>query len=217
MKKKHIIIISITISLIIVISIFLICFFTIPRITYGYDSETDTYYVDKVYGDASHYVIKDSIGDKPVTKIRERAFMDHKNLKEIDLGKNIKVIGRLAFLNCKKLEKIDLSFIEDIGRNAFENCISLKEVELSLKDILGGTFMGCTQLENVWLTNTISIGSYAFSLTGIKEITIPRSCSLVGDEAFYGCFNLAKITVKSYALRNNSYLKTLNGVEFQFN
>lgn len=217
MQKRNIIVLSSILGFILIVSIFLICFFCIPRISYAYDSITDSYYVDIVYGDATSYSIKDTIHDKPVTKIKERAFMDHKNLKEITLGKNIKEIERLAFLNCKKLEKVDLSYVEEIGRNAFENCISLKRIELNLRDVLGGVFMGCSGLESVVLNNTLSIGSYAFGLTSIQEIIIPRTCSMVGNDAFYGCSNLKKIIVKSYKLLNDRYLNSLDIVEFQPN
>ena len=76
MKKKHIIILSSVIGALVIVSIILICFFTIPRISYGYDHEAETYYVDKVYGNARSYVIKESIHNKPVTKIKSRAFMN---------------------------------------------------------------------------------------------------------------------------------------------
>ena len=195
MPKKHIIILSSVIGAICIIGIILICFFTIPRITYGYDSEARTYYVDKVYGNAKSYTIKDSIKDKPVTKIRSRAFMNKSNLREIIIGKNLEEIERLAFLNCKKLDKIDLSNVKVIGRNAFENCTSLKKVELTLENILGGTFIGCTSLEAVTLTNTLSIGTYAFAFTNIKEITIPSGCAVATD-AFYACDHLKNVISK---------------------
>ncbi|MDE6660483.1 MAG: leucine-rich repeat domain-containing protein [Anaeroplasmataceae bacterium] len=217
MQKKHIIIMSSIIGAICIVGIFLICFFSIPRITYGYDHEARTYYVDKVYGNAKRYTIKDSIKDKPVTKIRSRAFMNKSNLKEIILSENLEEIERLAFLNCKRLEKIDLSHVKVIGRNAFENCTSLRSVELTLEDILGGTFIGCTGLETVTLTNTLTIGTYAFAYTNIEEVTIPRNCYLIGVDAFYGCDSLRKVIVQSQRLSNDSYLNSLNGVEFQFN
>ena len=106
---------------------FLILYFNIPRLHYTYDAATDSYYVDRVYGNASSYTISDEKNSKPVTKILSRTFMDKTGIKRIDLGKNIKAIERMAFLNCTKLESINLENVESIGRNAFENCISLKK------------------------------------------------------------------------------------------
>ncbi|MCM1131225.1 MAG: leucine-rich repeat domain-containing protein [Roseburia sp.] len=217
MKKKYWILICSIAGFILALSIFLICFFSIPRVVYGYDSYADTYYVDYVYGNASSYIIKDKVHDKPVTKIKARAFMKKSNLKDVVLGKNIDEIERLAFLDCKKLKNINLDSVKVIGRNAFENCISLEEIHLSLADILGGAFIGCKSLSKVELEDVYSIGSYAFANTSIIKIEIPKSCSLVGEEAFYGCESLKRIIVYSYSLRNNSYLNSLNGVEFVLN
>ncbi|MDE6655760.1 MAG: leucine-rich repeat domain-containing protein [Anaeroplasmataceae bacterium] len=217
MKKKHILLLSIIGTVILALSIFLICFFSIPRISYGYDSETDSYVVDKVYGNASFYKIQDTIHDKPVTRIKSRVFVGKTGLKKVELGKNIVEIERLAFLDCNNLKEIDLSYVKIIGRNAFENCSSLEEVYLGAEDILGGAFIGCTSLSKVVLEDVYSIGSYAFGNTSIEEITIPRNCSLVGEDAFYGCSKLKEILVLSYFLRENTYLKSLNGVEFQLN
>ena len=217
MKKKYWIIICSIAGSILALSIFLICFFNIPRVIYGYDREADTYYVDFVYGNATSYTIKDTIHDKPVTKIKARVFMKKSNLKEVTLGKNIIEIERLAFLDCKKLKNINLDTVRVIGRNAFENCISLEEVHLSAEDILGGAFIGCNSLSKVELGDVYSIGSYAFANTSIEEIEIPSSCSLLGEEAFYGCERLKRIIVYSYYLMNNSYLKSLNGIEFILN
>ncbi|MDE5856361.1 MAG: leucine-rich repeat domain-containing protein [Anaeroplasmataceae bacterium] len=217
MKKKYWIIICSIAGTILALTIFLICFFNIPRVIYGYDHEADTYFVDYVYGNASSYTIKDTIHDKPVTKIKARAFMKKSNLKEVTLGTNIIEIERLAFLDCKKLKNINLDNVKVIGRNAFENCISLEEIHLSAEDILGGAFIGCNNLSLVELKDVYSIGSYAFANTSIKEIKIPSSCSLVGEEVFYGCESLNKIIVYSYYLLNNSYLNSLNGIEFILN
>lgn len=215
MKKKNILILTISSCVAFAIFLFLILFFNIPRLHYSYDASTDSYFVDRVYGNASSYVIPDSKDSKPITTIRSRVFMNHSSLKEVKLGKNIKVIERMAFLDCKKLEVINLEFVESIGRNAFENCIALKKVDLGIYDVMGGCFLGCTTLEEVSLRNTQTIGSYAFACTGIISISIPSTCNDVGEYAFYQCEKLQKIVVKSSALSQNAYLKSLDVVEFQ--
>lgn len=215
MNKKHIIIIALSI-LIIAITIFLICFFTIPRIKYSYDKKLDYYYVSRVYGNASYYEIADTINDKPVKKINSRAFMNKSNLEKVKLGSNIEEIERLAFLDCHNLLEINLDNVKIIGRNAFENCSSLNNITLNLDDILGGVFMGCSSLENVRLNNTLSIGSYAFANTNINTISIPKSCVLVYEKSFYKCNNLKKILVFNELLMENSYLKSLDNVEILY-
>lgn len=216
MKQKYIILI-VTSSIIVALLIFFICFFSIPRVIYGYDSDTDSYYVEKVYGNARSYTIEDTIKDKPVTTIKSRVFMDKTGLESIQLGKNIKEIERMAFMNCTKLKEIDLSTVSYIGRNAFENCTSLTSISLTLDHINGGTFYGCIALETVILENTSSIGSYAFTNTAIQTITIPSTCMLVGNGAFDDCSYLKRIILYSYTLSLDPYLMGLDGVEFQMN
>lgn len=213
-KRRYIVEI---LAAIVILCIALCCWFFIPRIDYKYDADTNSYYVDKVYGNASFYRIEDEIHGNPVTKISSRAFMGKSGLKRIELGANVIEIERLAFLDCKKLEEIDLSHVKIIGRNAFENCTSLTSVFLNVEDIMGGTFMGCSNLKEVTLTDTITLGSYAFAGTALEEIVIPETCSLLGNDAFAFCPQLKKIIVQSHYLLNNSYLNSLKEVTFDLN
>lgn len=213
MKKKHIIIISL-VSLILIVSTILICFFSISRVIYSYDKETNTYSVEGVYGFNESYTIADEIDGIPVTSIGTRAFMNNVNIKEIVLGKNITIIGRLAFSGCSKLETIELGSVVWIERNAFEYCTSLSEANINAQIILASAFIGCSSLESITLNNTISIGSYAFAFTAIKKIDIPSSCTSLGNDAFYQCQDLEQIIVHSSRLQNNKYLKSLENVIF---
>ncbi len=216
MKKKQIIIFSsIAIALLIVI-ITLVCYFNIPRISYNYDSETDSYYVSRVFGNAKSYEIAEKINDKYVTKIGSKAFMNKDKLEKVILSPYLTEIERMAFSECHNLKEIDLSCVEIIGRNSFEGCSSLESIELNASTILGGAFLRCTSMKNVSLANTDSIGSYAFAFTAIKEIILPASMTLVGVDAFYGCTELIKIVCKSNQLKNSSYLNSLEIVVFDY-
>ncbi len=175
MKKKNILILAISIGSTVALLLFLILYFNIPRLNYTYDAATDSYYVDRVYGNASSYTISDEKNSKPVTKILSRTFMDITGIKRIDLGKNIKVI----------------------------------------EDVMGGTFIGCKNLKEISLTSTKTIGSYAFSFTAVECITLPETCKNVAEYTFYQCMNLNKIIVLSSSLRDNTYLQSLEGVEFR--
>ncbi len=214
MKKKYILIGSIVGAICSITIIVLLCFFMIPRISYGYDSKTDTYYVDTVYGNAKSYAIAEQIDGKPVTKIKSRAFMNKTNLEVITFSESLKEIERLSFKGCTNLQSISLEHIEVLGRNAFEGCSSLEEISLTLKNIPGGCFMDCSSLKEVELKNTKSIGSYAFAGVAIEEIVLPESCTELGTDAFYACSKLAKIVVYSPYLVTNSYLMSLKNVVF---
>lgn len=201
-------------SIILALSIFLICFFSIPRIGYSYDKDTESYMVSRVYGNAKTYTIKEEIKGHPVTTIKAKAFMNKKKLKNVTLGVNVKKIERLAFSGCTNLKTIDLSHIYEIERNAFADCKQLSEVKLNAKHIGGGAFMGCENLENVSLTNTKSIGTFTFSGCSIERIILPESLEILGNDAFDGCQNLVEIIVYSKKLESNDYILSLNQVKF---
>ena len=80
---------------------------------------------------------------------------------------------------------------------------------------MGGTFIGCKNLKEISLTSTKTIGSYAFSFTAVECITLPENCKNVAEYTFYQCMNLNKIIVLSSSLRDNTYLQSLEGVEFR--
>lgn len=199
------------VSLVILVTITVIlCAYLIPRVEYSYDPRTDTYYVDDVYGNAKSYVIKNEIKGKPVTKIKEKVFMNKKKLQRIDIGTNIKTIERLCFQGCTSLANIDLSNVEEIGRSAFKDCTSLTNVVVNASYLSGGVFYGCTNLKEVVLNNTVSIGSYALGLTGIENITLPPTLEMVSKDAFYHCSSLKRIVITSNQLNMNDYLKSLS-------
>ena len=196
------------------IILFLILFFNIPRVTYKYVEEYDGYFVNNVYGNASTYEIKNEHKGKEVVGISTRAFFKKNKLKSISLPENIKIIDRLAFSECKNLERINLENVNTIYRNAFSYCNSLKDLNIGAEYIGASAFYKCENLKNVTLTNTLSIGSMAFSETKIKNIILPKSVIEVGSDCFYNCFLLENISVYGNNLKDNVYLKTLNIVTY---
>ena len=212
MKNKNKIMGIVIGSVVLAITIGLICFFFIPRIDYDYDKEADCYYVDKVYGNARHYEILDEIDGKKVAYIDEKAFMDKTNLKTVKMGKNITKIERLAFSNCENLLSIDLTNVITIERNAFMDCKSLESVDLYVVDLLGGAFYDCLALKEVTLHNTVTIGSYAFAGTQISEIILPETLSMIGEDAFYNCQYLKKVECYSKRLGQDDYLLSLKDI-----
>ena len=145
-KKKLIFIIPILIFIVIFSSLLAL---NIPHIKYGYDSTTDSYFVEEVFGNAKKYEIKNEYNNKKVTTIGVRAFYNHSNLEEIILPENVCHINRLAFAECPKLSKINLENVKEISRNAFDYDISLTEVNLDSIVNLGGSVFLNTSLEKV--------------------------------------------------------------------
>lgn len=204
-------------SLILLIGIILILVFNIPRLTYSYSEEHNAYFVKNAFGNASEYEIKEEHKGLKVVGIDERAFYNHTKLESIYLPPSVKIIKRLAFSECDKLESINLENVDTIYRNAFSYCTSLDNIVLDAQFIGASSFFKCISLHNITLLeNVYDIGSMAFAFTAIESIDIPRNVSSLENDCFYKCENLNSIIVNGGNLIANEYLKELDNVIFKF-
>ena len=77
-------------------------------------------------------------------------------------------------------------------------CTSLKSIEFpdSVTDIGSCAMQGCKVLENIKLSNSISIiNAYTMAYTNISEIEIPEGIETIGGYVFEGCAKLEKIII----------------------
>ena len=87
--------------------------------------------------------------DYPVISIDSGAFKSNKNIKEIEIGNNVKTIGNEAFKGCTNLKEVKFaSGLTTVGKNSFKGCTALKSVKLpdTVTNIGKGAFKGCTSL-----------------------------------------------------------------------
>lgn len=138
--------------------------------------------------------------DKSVTAIPAGMFYNDKELTEITIPANITTIGDYAFYGCTKLKKVtfvDCTTITSIGLGAFEgtqlytdknsgywqNGLLIIDHHLIAADnekiqAAGG---------EVKLENIITISPRAFyHCTALTKVTIPRTVTWIGKEAFSG-------------------------------
>jgi hypothetical protein len=78
-------------------------------------------------------------------------------------------------------------------------------------------FMGCSNVTRILLPETItSIGNYAFRSTGVKQVEIPSSYSIIPECAYQDCVNLVNViipdnivTIKDNAFKGCTNIKSV--------
>ncbi len=148
------------------------------------------------------YEFPNGLSDTPyhvpekVSVIGDGAFEDS-NISEIYLNEGLGLIGAYSFSGCSNLSKI----ISDNGENTLPT---------SVYTIDTWAFRNCRMLENLVLQyNVVALGAFAFSGSGITEMSIPYSLMAIGDGAFADCPNL-----KGFSSDNETFLE-IDGVLYQ--
>ena len=168
--------------------------------------------------DIKHVIIKNGITSVSSNLLYSYGY----NIETVQLGEDIKEIGKSAFSGCniaalelpEKLEKIgDGSFtscgvkelvlpgnIVKFGTSCFEHCQNLEKVTMKegILSIGESMFSGCRVLKTVIFPNSLEkIGSAAFSSTGVTAIDFPPNIKYLEQHAFSGCENLTSISLPS--------------------
>ena len=153
-----------------------------------------------------------------VETIPDCMFADCESLSSVVFKENgkVKMIGRMAFFNCRSLKEIVLpSTLTQLGYTGasytssttycrtFEGCESLLSISLpeGVTKIGQGLFKNCTSLEKVtFAANTLGfIASNAFfGCSSLEEFVFPANVEsnfTLGASAFSGCSSLESITL----------------------
>lgn len=110
------------------------------------------------------------------------------------VGKRLRVAAN-SFQGYSNLETVLLDDVTGIDSYAFEGCSALKSVEFQyaaeLTTIGKGAFKNCTSLSTIELPGNLEhIGDAAFQNTALGTITLGRSITEIGADAFSGCRNV---------------------------
>lgn len=144
--------------------------------------------------------VKDSELEKIVftnkkQKISVGAFWGYSKLKYIELPSELEEIPDYAFAGCVALEAIIYPSVTGIGKYAFFDCTKLEKVdfgEAKITKISESAFEGCESLSEISLPDTIkTIEKSAFkNCKSLKNLIIPESVESIEDDAFSGCTKL---------------------------
>lgn len=121
------------------------------------------------------------------------------SLTSVNIPDKVETIAEYAFSNARQLQEVHLpDSLTSLGNYAFEECRSLRTVKIpaKLKEIPWYAFQHCKSLQSVELHDGITgIGDYSFNNCDLREMTLPKSTTWVGGNAFNGNTNLSKVTL----------------------
>lgn len=156
-------------------------------------------------------------------------FRECSSLESIELPVQLQTIGMDAFRNCSSLrtinlprnfEKFDMVLYTTSGHNPFLGCSSLEEVTIDVdnpylciendvimdkdkKNILFYTDLSDGEIDVPESVRTI--GTFAFSGTNVKNVSLPKGLEEIGFSAFSGCKKLTEVSVPESVLAVGKY------------
>ena len=151
-----------------------------------YDSNP-TYYAKDLY------LNNELLTDVKITtadSIKNLAFYNCQSIKSVEIGNSVKSIGNAAFYNCSGLIKVNyLGTVDKWVEIDFDDYDS--NPTYYAKDL----YINNELLTDVKITTADSIKKYAFyNCQSIKSVEIGESVTSIGEDAFYGCDKLRKVT-----------------------
>ncbi len=144
--------------------------------------------------------------------VEENLFQDCQSLKSVTLRGNISAIKQQAFLRCRELATINIPDatpdIEDCeaDQGPFNGCAKLTTIDIpnGFKDIGTSAFSkGISGNPDIPVTSiklsdkTQRIGRYAFNMSKVTGITIPKSVTTMEEGAFYMSAGLETVTFEA--------------------
>lgn len=160
-----------------------------------------------------------------VTAIGDNAFRNCAALTAVNYGNGIKTIGAKAFRNCQQMKNIRIGkSVTEIGENAFYGCYRIERFEVddveswcsvSLGDYYSNPFtlahiqhfiVNGQEVKDLVIPGSVTrINDMAFLYAEcINSVTIEEGVNEIGELAFFGCWNLARVSIPG-SVRNVEY------------
>lgn len=145
-----------------------------------------------------------------VENIGERSFMECDHLTNINLSNNLKSIGKEAFWLCRSLLEIIIpNQVTHIEKEAFYGCDNITSIYIpdSVISIGHSAFAGCSELVKIEVDsnniiydsrdscNAIIKTDTNILMLGCMNTIIPNGIEVIGNNAFYRCVNLKKMSI----------------------
>ena len=167
--------------------------------------------------------LEDIYLDGTYTSIGGSAFESCPKLRSVETASSLTEVGDYAFKNCSSLTDFSFETLDEIGNYAFEKTrigsVTLEDVSLGQgtfassaleylsfkgEEIPYRAFDGCSHLNEIHLSDTVSIGSRAFRSVSVAEMSFPSSLKEISSEAFVDS------TISSIAFSLDAHLETIS-------
>lgn len=172
-----------------------------------------------------HGLVSVVIGDS-VSHIGANAFAFCSGLISLTLSNSVSTIGMEAFWDCSSLTSVSIPHsVKSIGNRAFSGCLGLTTVNFNADSctfvgtsLAERAFLGCTNISNFTFGDNVKVipPYICYAMSGLTNIIIPNSVTLIGDSAFWGCGSLTSATIGTsvatiggYAFANCSSLTSV--------
>ncbi len=144
--------------------------------------------LDKYIGSATTVLIPERIEGHPVTKIYDKCFEDHSEIRKVVFPSGLKTICYRAFYGCSSLSELEFpdSLYEIEGWAFAHTGLTGAALPESFQKLGYGCFYSCTKLETGKLPEWVrSLGENTFrKCIRLKSVTIPSSEIEIHIDAF---------------------------------
>lgn len=135
-----------------------------------------------------------------VRVVGKGAFKNCEKLERLDVGDTVEVMMTEACRGCKRLKSLVLTEnVRSIGESAFRDCTSLTSLVVKNDEIELGerAFENCARLEDISLADGISeiYGGVFNSCKSLTSIRLPKELTVLGESSFADCVSLKAIDI----------------------
>lgn len=121
-------------------------------------------------------------------------FFNCPNLKEVNLGTNLKEIGGSSFERTPNLTKVVAPSLRVIGAHSFRETPMLKDISLDKVNSIGDYAFYHSGIEKVSLNNC-TLGSHVFRESKLKDVSL-NNVPYLPYKTFGDCYDLTNLTLK---------------------
>ncbi|MCQ2463618.1 MAG: leucine-rich repeat domain-containing protein [Clostridia bacterium] len=145
--------------------------------------------------------VKKLIIEDGITKIADRAICGLNCLEDVQIGNNVRSLGKGAFSDCAMIENVELpdslEVIED-GSFSYSNSLKSLVIPESVKSMGSYILCDCFSLKSLVIPGSVkSIGDFTMYSTGIESLVLSEGVQSVGKYSIVGMYKLKELYIPS--------------------